>query len=245
MILQTPNGGNYLIDGGGLYSKRFDTGERLVAPALGHLGINRLDAVILSHDHPDHRKGLLYVLENFQVDSFWSPVPINKLHFSLRRTLANRQIPLRTFQAGWHDAGAGSNLKLYNPGNRSTRRNDHSLVLYARKGNEGVLLTGDLETEGIRELAEAQAPGPVTLLKLPHHGSRRSDPSPLLEKFHPRYAFSSVGFNNRYNLPHKSVLNSLEKVSVPLTRTDLHGTISLVSNGHDWAITHWKKGLFR
>jgi competence protein ComEC len=244
-ILQMPSGKNYLIDGGGLYSERFDTGERLVAPTLGYLGIDQLDAVILSHDHPDHRKGLAYLLRNFPVKAFWSSTPETGIHPSLLKPIQEKQIPTRQFQPGWQQANNESNLDVFVPGNTSTRLNDHSLVLYARHGSDGLILTGDLEKTGIEELAASSVPGPVTLLKLPHHGSRRSDPSMLLNKYRPKLAFSSIGTNNRYGLPHSTVLATLTNASVPLQRTDRDGTIRLTSKGQGWAITHWKKGLFR
>ncbi len=245
-LLQTADGSAYLIDGGGLYGESFDTGERLVAPALGRLGIRRLRAVILSHDHPDHRKGLAYILEHFPVDAFWSASGEADIHPDLLTPIRANGIPVRTFPAGWHAVDAGGvQLQIFVPGNASTRLNDHSLVLYARLGGDGLLLTGDLEKEGIAELAAAAAPGPVTLIKLPHHGSARSDPATLLAKHRPQFAFCSVGAGNRYNLPSSSVLDSLEKASVTLLRTDRDGTFRMHTSGDGWSITHWKKGLFR
>ena len=69
-------------------------------------------------------------------------------------------------------------LALFLPPTASTDSNDRSLLVYLRHGGDGVLLTGDLEAPGVGHLLRAPPPGPVTLLKLPHHGSRNSSPQP-------------------------------------------------------------------
>jgi len=53
--LVTLSGGkHYLVDGGGLPGSSIGPGEQLVAPALGRMGIDHLQGLILSHNHPDH-----------------------------------------------------------------------------------------------------------------------------------------------------------------------------------------------
>ena len=244
-LIQTADGKNYLIDGGGLYSKTFDTGERLVAPALGYLGIKKLDVVILTHDHPDHRKGLIHILQHFPVNEFWSALPKSELHQSLLRILTERNIATRQFPNSWSRPTNNNILQVFVPDDTSASNNDRSLALYVRQGSDGILLTGDLEEYGVRQLASADRPGPVSLLKIPHHGSLKSDPSPLINRYSPTNSFISVGHNNRYGLPHQTVIDKLARISTALWRTDNDGSLRFVSNGHGWAITHWKKGLFR
>ena len=53
--------------------------------------------------------------------------------------------------------------------------NSNSIVLRIGLGSQGVLLTGDLEEDGLDELL-AEPPGPCDVLLAPHHGSRRSRP---------------------------------------------------------------------
>ncbi|BCR04599.1 DNA internalization-related competence protein ComEC/Rec2 [Desulfuromonas versatilis] len=245
-ILVSRNGeSHYLVDGGGLYSEFFDVGQRLVAPALGRLGVRSLDAVILTHDHPDHRKGLLHVLEHFPVARFLAPVAPGELDRSLQEVLARRQIPAARLAPGWTliEQEPDRSLAAFVPARGSV--NDRSIVLHGTLGRDGFLLTGDLEAPGVAELLASPPQGPVTLLKLPHHGSRRSTPELLLDRFRPHRAFVSAGAGNPYQLPHPEVLSQVAERGVPLCRTDREGTLRFRSQGEGWRVTHWERGLFR
>ncbi len=247
LLLSRPKTGHYLIDGGGLYGSNFDVGARLVAPALARLGVASLEAVILTHDHPDHRQGLVEVLNHFPVKAFWSAQPLAELHPEIREPLQRHAIPLRTFAAGWTklDQGTTGELAIYIPSQQAPKVNDRSLVLYARHGQDGLLLTGDLERQGVGDLLAHPPAGPVTLLKLPHHGSRYSEPWRLVEGLHPRQVFASSGRHNSYGLPHQQVTEALTEQGLRLHDTGRDGTLRFSSDGSGWRLQRWRKGLFR
>lgn len=226
----------YLIDGGGFYSQSFDVGNQLVAPALGALAIDHLDAVILSHDHPDHRKGLIHILSHFNVKQFWSSIPVNQLHWSLQKVLREKNIPTRLFAPNWTKIllEDETQLDIFVPSDDGAKMNDRSLVVLARYKNDGVLLTGDLERQGVAQLLDALPLTSVTALKLPHHGSRRSQPNALIQATQPQIAIASVGFNNSYRFPHLETIDALDKNKTTLIRTDHDGTIRLKSWGFGW-----------
>ncbi len=102
LLIQNRSGQAVLVDGGGLYSQRFDVGERLLAPALAEMKITHLDAVVLTHDHPDHRKGLIYVLDSISVGRFITFHQLEDLHPLLRDVLIKRRVPISRVEAGWH-----------------------------------------------------------------------------------------------------------------------------------------------
>ncbi|OQY17634.1 MAG: DNA internalization-related competence protein ComEC/Rec2 [Desulfobacteraceae bacterium 4572_35.1] len=238
LLLRLGNKHTFLIDGGGLYSKTFDVGKNLLAPALGHTGIDHFDAIILTHDHPDHRKGLIYILKHFSVDQFWSSIPLSELHYSVQQAVSQQKIKTRLFPQGWSTlpiAGA-TTLNIFAPQN-SNNMNDRSLTLLASYKNDGILLTGDLESHGIEQLLEQTLPAPVNLLKLPHHGSRRSLPVKLMNTITPQFAIASVGYANRYGFPHVEVVTAVNNVGAQLIRTDRDGTVRFSSHGTGWTQT--------
>lgn len=233
-LLRTPQGRNYLIDGGGLPHSDFDVGRRLLAPALARLGVRQLDAVLLTHDHPDHRDGLRHILAAFPVRAFYSPLACADLDDQLRAAIQQRGIACHQTLPGWQPFAEG--IWLFTPAQQGRNLNDRSLALYARRGNDGLLLTGDLEAAGMRQLLGGHLPGPLTLLNLPHHGSRRSWPADLTWPAGCRQATVSVGHHNRFGFPHAQVLQRLDRAGVHLWRTDRDGTIVATSTGQGWHI---------
>jgi len=91
LLVRTPDGKNVLVDGGGFYLSRWDVGKNIVAPCLISLGIRRLDAVALSHPHPDHGRGLAYILSHFKVKEFWRGPDENELTERLVKICEKRE----------------------------------------------------------------------------------------------------------------------------------------------------------
>jgi len=102
------------------------------------------------------------------------------------------------------------------------------LVLDVRAGGRRLLLTGDLEAAGERQIAPDVARGPrVDLLKVAHHGSTTSSTEELLRAARPRLALISAGRRNAYRHPAPRTLTRLATHGVPLLRTDRDGEISV------------------
>ncbi len=59
--------GRALVDGGGFFSDRFDSGRDIIAPLLTANRLPELDWLILSHPDRDHLKGLLFFAAHFSV----------------------------------------------------------------------------------------------------------------------------------------------------------------------------------
>jgi competence protein ComEC len=248
LLLRNAQGQALLVDGGGLYSDRFDVGERLLAPAFGELGVSQLDAIVLSHDHPDHRKGLIYILNHYPVARFISGHPLKDLHPDLQQVLRQQEIPVVVARPGWSSLKfwLTNKLLLYQGAEEGFSENDSSLAIYLRGPNEqGLLLTGDLGRSGIEKLLEVGIPGPVSLLKLPHHGSRYSAIGRLVEQTEPDYGLVSAGYQNRYRLPADEVVDFLRQQRISLARTDQDGTIRARLLEDGWRIERWQRGFFR
>lgn len=119
--------------------------------------------------------------------------------------------------------------------------NNPSVVLMARWGNTKVLLTGDAEKEAELKLVEKYGTAlNCDVLKAGHHGSHSStfqaDPengimNGFLHYTTPSMAIISCETGNDYGHPHKETIDYLTAENVEILRTDLLGSIVLVSDG--------------
>lgn len=241
-LVQTPDNSNYLVDGGGLYSDSFDTGSQLIAPALQNLGVTHLDGVILTHDHPDHSKGLQHILHYFPTTAFLCGAEQQNLSSGLQAALRHPEAP-ETVTLPEGTIRLDDYIYLHIPKQNNPQVNERSIAVFGGYGSQGFLLTGDLETRGMEQLLEMENPTPVTLFKLPHHGSRNSMPHRWLETWSITHTVASCGYNNHFGFPHPEICTMLKEANIPLWRTDLHGTIRFSTNGKDWKAHSWKNPL--
>ena len=69
------------------------------------------------------------------------------------------------------------------------------------------------------------------MLKVGHHGGRKSTQAVFLAKVSPQYAVISVGADNRYGHPAPETLKRLREWPVSLWRTDRDGAVVFRSDG--------------
>ncbi len=225
-LLLRDGGAAVLVDGGGW--RRSDFGGRVLVPALARLGVRRLEAVALTHPDLDHCGGLVDVAGYLPVGEVWT-APGWRGEACARELLALPGVGLRSFWRGESAEVERWRLTALHPppGDRSGG-NDRSLVLLAETGRRRVLLTGDLEARGERQLLEAGLPArPVDVLKVAHHGSRTSTGSAFLGAVAPRLALISAGPANPYGHPSPTVVARLAARGIPILRTDRSGMVRI------------------
>jgi competence protein ComEC len=110
-------------------------------------------------------------------------------------------------------------------------RNDDSVVLEVHYGDVSVLLMGDVGAAIEREILPRLSPSRTRILKAGHHGSRTSTSQELLDAWRPQIAIISCGRGNSFGHPAPEVLQRLESIGASIYRTDLHGQISIETDG--------------
>jgi competence protein ComEC len=215
-----------LVDGGGPFDlAATDFGRTRLLPKLLDRGVTRLDAVLLTHPHPDHALGLFAVLEELQVDAFWRSAGEDegKLDARLEALAARRRVPVRILESGESFAMDGARLRVLHSGGRRRKAdgiNNQSVVAVFECDRRTALLTGDAGTPTEEELLDGGALGSVDLLKVGHHGSRTSTSPRFLGTIRPRVALLSCGRRNRFGHPAPETLAVLRAARVPVLRTD-------------------------
>lgn len=105
-------------------------------------------------------------------------------------------------------------------------------------GKINILLTGDVEGEGERQLMQelqeqrGQREFRVDILKVAHHGSGYSTGTEFLATASPATAIISCGRNNSYGHPHAETLQRLEDARVPWYGTMDYGALTLTVDSH-------------
>lgn len=107
------------------------------------------------------------------------------------------------------------------------------LVLKAVFGNISMLFTGDAEEINEHELLNKYGKEMLRsdYLKVGHHGSSTSSCDEFIDAVSPTIATISCGAGNTYGHPDAKTLDTLEKYSVQVYRTDDLGNIVLTCDG--------------
>lgn len=258
ILIQSPDGKNILVDGGGEpfvpeepWRKRmnpFHVGKDLLLPTLRALGVSRLHWVILTHGDLDHIGGLDEVITSLPVDRLLGNglMPTTKVETDFWQLAKEKRIPM-------YRAGPGMGIPLGEKGRmmilgpeeaagEASGENNASILLLVQAYGKQLLLTGDLEAEGERNLI-ARSPFTVDVLKVGHHGSKSSTSEAFLEEIKPKLAIISVGAKNRFGHPSREVLARLEEHRVPTFRTDHLGAITVrINPGQGVKVFSFMKG---
>jgi competence protein ComEC len=243
-----PSGRTMLVDGGGLPGSSYirsrrpgmDVGEDVVSPFLWSRGLKHLDVVALTHAHQDHLGGLAAVLRNFQVGELWVGPGVRTTAYAALLDVAHQQgVPVVQHRRGDTLDWDGVRLRVIWPAGSESAdgsQNDDSLVLRLETGHESLLLAGDIEQPAERALTASGDALSSGFLKVPHHGSRTSTTAAFLDSVHPQFAAISVGETNPFGHPNPDVLRRIAHEGARLYRTDLHGAITLLTDGEDFDI---------
>jgi competence protein ComEC len=222
ILLDPPNGDAVLVDTG-------PPGDG-VEDRLRELGIDRLAAIVITHNQSDHVGGLGELLDSMSVGRVVYATAAPRIRGAALSVGAE---PYRIAEGGKLDIGNLRLSALWPPrelgGRVEEDPNLFSVVLLARWRHFSMLLTGDAEAEAV-----PIDPGPVDVLKVAHHGSEDEGLDELLERSVPKLAVISVVAGPSFGHPAAGTLAELHSHGVPTLRTDRHGEIALEADGSRW-----------
>jgi competence protein ComEC len=249
IFIEFPNHKTMLIDGGGFYKNSLDVGRMVLAPFILSKSLGQIDYMVATHSDNDHISGLESILDILKTENII--VRNNTLEDRRIKNLHEKAIDLGA-KPIYLEANAPFNigdvrLTLLHPDrnyllqrkkNKRRISNDLSLVIRMAYGDFSILLTGDINQQAEDYLTQQPAKLKTAILKAPHHGSRFSSTPEFVNSVSPEEVLFSVGYLNYFHHPHSSVLDRYSSIGADIWRTDLHGALSITSNGQGYEITN-------
>lgn len=236
-IITTSDHKAYVIDGGGLGNKEIgeNTGVTILEPYLASKGMERVEAVFLTHLDTDHCLGVLELLQDMPVGALYLSAAEAKntesaeIQAQIQEIVEKHNIPVYTIQQGdvLQADGFGTLTCFWPPEMQVENENQRSLVLQYQYGETKILFTGDCEAEGEYQILQNGIDLQSDILKVAHHGSASSSLQTFLEAVTPDHAVISCGENNWYGHPHVQTIEKLENINSDILRTDQMGSIEI------------------
>lgn len=238
IVIQTPEGKNYLIDGGS--SSKSGTGRYQMLPFLKSRGISRIDGIFISHVDEDHISGVREILElqaqgltSVYVSSLylpkWQDPPEN---WSNLEELG-RQAGVRIHIVKRGDALQSGEMKLCflapEEGAKGEDVNEDGMVIQLEYAGFSGLFTGDIGEKTEKDLLPYLKD--VDFLKVGHHGSKYSTCSAFLEKIKPENGVISCSETNTYGHPSPETIQRLQECGCEVAYTMKSGAVTVYADG--------------
>ncbi|MDD4412673.1 MAG: ComEC/Rec2 family competence protein [Patescibacteria group bacterium] len=227
VLIKTPNGKRVLVDAGP---------GRAVMEKIGYelpFYAKTIDYAILTHAHDDHEAGFIELVKKYKINQFFEGFSESqsKNYLAWQSISKNNDKQLKEGDNLTLDEDVSLKVLEAEDSDGKNPNND-SLVIKLSYKNFSLLLTGDAgkaaEAKMIKEGDDVKA----DVLKIGHHGSETSSSEDFLKKVNPKLAVISAGQGNMFGHPHEITLRKLNRLKIAFRRTDLAGTIKVISDGY-------------
>ena len=187
----------------------------VIAPLIYRRGGGGLHSVIYSHLDNDHAGGKLDIEQQLSPVYVYASQPLR----ASRACIRDRQ---------WNWQGLSFTV-LWPPKMVPRAYNQHSCVIRVQDLQYGhtVLLSGDVTAVGEWLLSRGEREIRSDVMLVPHHGSKTSSTANFIQRVDPDIAIASLAKDNRWHLPHVSVVERYRTQQVRWLDTGESGQITI------------------
>ena len=208
---------------------------------LDRLGIKHINILVLTHFDLDHVGGLDGALigrtvDNALITSYQDQRPAAEITW---RKLRQHAASLTQAETGMHGTLGDFSWQVLSPHRGAAEAqdsNDGSVTMLFRGDGLVLVALADLGERGQRRLVDESASwlgggfGSIpVIVKVAHHGSADQFPG-FYSALRPELALISDGVGNDYGHPTARALKILQQVGAKIQRTDMEGSIAVVSD---------------
>ena len=226
-ILLTMGEDNVLLDAG------YEETWRSVAKKLKSMGIDSLDAMIITHYDKDHVGGAAEIADQIPVDIFYLPdyegdedKGGDLLDYIERKGLESVRVSEQK-KLALGDAEIEVDPALIQYDLQEKNDNDASLIVKIFYKEDEWLLPGDIEKDAI-DLWLRDREQEYNVLKYPHHGKKEKNYSEFIDNVSPEIAVITDSDEDHAS---KKVLKKQDEDQVETYRSSVDGTITIKGNG--------------
>ena len=192
-------------------------------PYFRSLGVKKINYLILTHGDYDHMGSSIDLVNNFNVEKvIFNVGSYNELENNLIKILKEKNIK---YYKNIEEININKNKLYFLNTDIYDNENYNSSVVYLKLNNYKFLFMGDAGKERELDIINKYNLNKIDFLKVGHHGSDTSSNIKFINTIKPKYSLISVGENNNYGHPKKSVLDILS--SSKIYRTDINGEIKI------------------
>jgi competence protein ComEC len=204
-----------LYDTGDQFFQGSDLGKMVILPFYQHVGVKKIDTIVISHPDKDHRGGL---------KSVEAGMPVEQLLVNDRRYYTHGLNCHHYSEWDWD----GVHFRFLPIPLSFNDKNNNSCILQVINSQGRILFTGDIEKMAEDYLVRTYGDQLKSdILIVPHHGSKTSSSYRFLLEVAPIYAIASLGFDNRFHFPHAKTLENMKALHIPFIRTDECGMVQI------------------
>lgn len=199
-IVLRSGGETFVFDAGS--NNNLNAGRQWIVPAMRRLGVRRVETLAISHPHMDHYSAVIEVADEFKVRRVLvthqfldrASARLDGAITFVADSLTRRFIPMQPIVRGDERTVGQARLTWLHPPrdlDRFRLDNEHSMVLRLDVAGRVVILTGDVEREGLAALLADAKEIRADVIELPHHGGWSDLTAEFVSLLKPRLVMQS------------------------------------------------------